>query len=480
MTAPATDTTTRDSWPRITFIGVLLAGATALTAYSTTQLQIFTHADAPALAWATGGAWVLVVVATVLLFRVHGRAAVVLVLIGSVAVGGAALSGPPNTSTDSARYAWDGIVQDAGISPYAHLPVADELASLRPSWLFPSPVADGTSCTGLRIKATTAVPSGMPLCTALNRPHVPTIYPPVAEAYFAAVRSVVPTTAQYWPMQVAGFLVSLATTVTLLVGMRRRGMNPRWAALWGWSPFVASEAVTNSHVDVLGAALILAATFAAAPAVGSRLARLPRIRPFFVGVLIGLAVAVKFIPAIAAPPLLRRTPIRILLAAVATFALVYVPYVMVTGWQVIGYLPGYLNEEGYDDGTRFALIGLIAHGAAATIIAGVLIVVIAAIIWWRTDPTRPWPTQVVLVGSVLLIVSPGYEWYALVLIPFIALSARWEWLAVPLALTVRTLFGPNVAPAAVGAAAIVVVAVTIVRRWHPLLRRLPLTIEETS
>src|SRR5688500_12715799 len=83
----------------------------------------------------TGALWLLFGVAVLALRRVPTRAAIVLVLVGSVAIGGAAMAGPPNTSTDSARYAWDGIVQSAGISPYDHAPADPALSDLRPEWL---------------------------------------------------------------------------------------------------------------------------------------------------------------------------------------------------------------------------------------------------------------------------------------------------------------------------------------------------------
>ena len=362
-----------------------------------------------------------------------------LVFAGSAALGLAAMAGSPNLSTDSARYSWDGIVQNEGASPYAHVPAADALAPYRQTWLFPEPVngANGAPvCDGTRINTTTTVPGGALLCTAINRPQVPTIYPPFAEGFFATVRSVVPPSAQYWPLQAAGLLLSLGTTTLLVVGMRRRGMDARWAAVWGWSPFVAAEAVTNSHVDALGTLLVVAATFVAVPVTRGPLTVG---RAILVGAGIGLAAATKFIPAIAGPPLARRRPLAIGFAAATTFAVTYVPYVAITGWSVLGYLPGYLNEEGYDSGSRFALLAPFLPGSAATIVALVLILATLAVAWWRTDPHEPWHAQAVSIGVVLLIASPAYPWYALVLIPFIALSRRWEWLVVPIALSVRPL-----------------------------------------
>jgi hypothetical protein len=384
-----------------------------------------------------------------------------LVVAGSVAVGLAALSGPPNLSTDSARYAWDGIVQDARVSPYAHVPTADALAPLRTDWLFPAPAGTDPSgaavCPGERIVPTTSVPSGQPLCTAINRPQVPTIYPPVAEAWFGLVRAPVPSSAAYWPMQVGGLAVSLAVTGGLLVALRRRGLGARWAAVWGWCPFVASEAVTNSHVDVLGAALVLAATLASTRPRGTR-------RALTTGALLGLAAATKLVPAIAGPPLLRRDGWRPAAVAAATFVLVYVPYVAGAGSGVLGFLPGYLDEEGYDSGNRFALLAFLP-GQVATVVAVGLVGALAVACWWRADPDAPWHAQVVLVGGTLLVVGPSNAWYALLLVPLVALSHRWEWLAVPAALAAGELY-PRMAVIrpATAVALVVVVAVSLVRR----------------
>ena len=50
-----------------------------------------------------------------------------------------------------------------------------------------------------------------------------------------------------------------------------------------------------------------------------------------------------------------------------------------------------------------------------------------------------------MVGLTLLIVSPNYPWYALMLLPFIVLSRRWEYVGVILALDFIYMV-PTVAP----------------------------------
>jgi hypothetical protein len=348
-------------------------------------------------------------------------------------------------------------VQNAGISPYAYTPANDRLDDLRPEWLFPSPVTDSAgepSCVGERLETVKKTESREIFCSTLNRTTVPTIYPPAAEIFFAGLRAITGPAPGFWVMQLAGLLLSLGTTVMLLFGMRRHGINPRWAALWAWCPLVATEAVTNSHVDILGVIFVVAAVFLASAG-----------RYWLGGIALGAAIATKLIPVLAAPAMLRGRGWKVIVASIATFALLYVPYVLATGIGVLGYLPGYLSEEGYEDGTRFALISLVAPGGAGIIVAGTLLVVVAVLVIVKTDPAHPWLGQLVMIGSALLIVSPRYPWYALLLLPFIALTGRWEWLAVPFALTIRLLIPDDlVTQLATGAAVLVVVGVTLWRR----------------
>jgi hypothetical protein len=443
---------------RTIVVSILLALSAALTAVLAVSYDLFRpQRDTVPLLVGTGLLWLLFAAAVLALRTVRGKAVVVLVLAGSVVIGGAAMAGPPNTSTDSARYAWDGIVQNEGISPYTFVPADGRLDDLRPEWLYPTPVAgdDGPVCEGERI-VTVKRDAQPPLCSALNRNAVPTIYPPAAEIYFAAVRAVVPVDAGYWPLQLTGLLLCVGVTGMLLVGLHRRGLDLRHAALWAWCPLVATEGVTNSHVDLLGAVFVLAAAFWVSSG-----------RHLRGGVLLGMAIGVKLIPAIAAPAMIKRQGWKVLTAAVVTFAVLYVPYVLTTGIGVLGYLPGYLSEEGYEDGSRFALVSLIAPGSSAIVVAALLLAGLAAFTVWKTDPDSPWLGQLVMIGGTLLVLSPRYPWYALLLLPFIALSGRWEWLAIPLALTARLLY-PSLSVTRVSLAiALVIIVVISVRRAGP-------------
>ena len=413
--------------------GILVAVLAVGTALSVTLLPFYDEkkGDVAPIVYVTAGLWVVFALAILALRAVPARAAVILIITGSIAISGAAMFGPPNTSTDSARYAWDGIVQNAGHSPYEYVPADPALEELRPEWLFPEPVrgADGElECVGSRILTSKEVGTGDILCTALNRAPVPTIYPPTSELVFAGVRALVSPDAEYWPMQALGALLSIAMSALLVRELRRREMDVRWAALWAWCPLVATEGVTNSHIDMVGAVLLVVATILVSQG-----------RRWRGGIALGAAIAAKLIPVIGAPALLRGQGWKVILGSIAAFAVLYVPYVIASGPGVLGYLPGYLSEEGYESGNRFVLFSWFADGLAGVIIVGLIVAATAALVWWKTDPTNPWLGQTIMIGVVLMAVTPRYPWYALLLVPMVAMSGRWEWLAVPLALTARLL-----------------------------------------
>jgi hypothetical protein len=109
---------------------------------------------------------------------------------------------------------------------------------------------------------------------------------------------------------------------------------------------------------------------------------------------------------------------------------VYLPHVLAVGTRVLGFLPGYLPEEGFDGRTRFPWFQVVLPGLWATA-AGVLSLALIAL-WTarRTDPARPWTAAMVLVGLAFAMAGISYPWYALLLIPLVALDGRGRWLAV--------------------------------------------------
>ncbi|MFF8828479.1 glycosyltransferase 87 family protein [Streptomyces sp. NPDC015131] len=401
-----------------------VATAILLTALAAALALTVRHggygADPAGLSWRYATCWALFGTAAWTLRGAPARHVTLLVLAGGVAVAAAGLVAAPRTSTDSFRYAWDGRVQAAGVSPYDHAPADPALAALRDDWLFPP----GADCG--RVPGVSPLPGGG--CTRINRPLVHTVYPPAGEAYFLLVHGLSPDGVRHKAFQAGGALLALATTLVLLRFARRRG-DPRHAAWWAWCPAVAVEAVNNAHADVLAVLLSVAALTLTARGRAAG------------GALLGLAIAAKLLPAVLLPGALSgvrraRDAAAVLLPAAAVLTVLYLPYVLLSDASVLGYLAGYAQEEGYQDaasGNRYALLRLILPDSWAlpAVLAGTAAAGLYAI--RRGDPERPWSGALLVTGAVFLLTTPGYSWYALLLVALVALDGRWEWLGVAVA-----------------------------------------------
>lgn len=350
-----------------------------------------------------------------------GRALLLAVLGGAVLIQGAGLAAEPSTSDDSYRYVWDGAVQLEGIDPYRYAPNAPELEYLRERnpHLFPP---DAASCSGNTWDSGTQ-------CTRLNRIKVRTIYPPVAEAAFTVMRAA-SLGGHGGQLAVQGFAFAGSLAIGALLLRRRPDMAP----LWAWSPIVAVEAVNNAHIDWLGVLCVV---------VG--LGALQRGRSRQAAVWLGLAIAVKLTPALLLPVFLRRRFGWVVGIAATVVALSYLPHVLAIGWDVIGYLPGYLNEEGYSSGGRFALLDLLLPQdwtkAAAAVVLGLAALWALWAVRRAADPVPPELAGTTLMGVAMLVTTPDYPWYMLMLLALLVLSGRPQWLPVVAAPVVLYLAG---------------------------------------
>jgi Glycosyltransferase family 87 len=364
-------------------------------------------------------AWMAFLTAAFLLRKVRVRTAVALILLGGIGIQIAAVSAPPAQSDDLYRYIWDGRVQAAGIDPYLYVPGAAQVAGLRDEFLWHPGADHCVSASELSKYPAEDLVTG---CTMINRPAVPTIYPPVAEAYFLAVHYEPAGDSSTTPIQATTALVAVLTTALLLFGLGRLGRDVRMAALWSWCPTVALEAGNSAHVDVVAVGLAAAALLVLATA-------RTRGRTVLGGVLMGLAIATKVTPVLTMPAVLRRRWISVVVSAGSAFLVVYIPHVLAAGSKVIGFLPGYLQQEGYENGSRFGIIGLVLTGKLALAMAVLILAAVAFAVVQFSDPDRPWQGALVMTAAALAVTTPRYQWYALLLVMLVALDGRPEWLA---------------------------------------------------
>jgi len=107
------------------------------------------------------------------------------------------------------------------------------------------------------------------------------------------------------------------------------------------------------------------------------------------GILLGLAIATKLTPVLAVPALLRRRWFTVAVAASGAFIAVYVPHVIRVGTKVVGFLPGYLQQENYTSGTRYGIIGLFIIGPLASVVAVLVLAAIALAVLVAILPNQP-------------------------------------------------------------------------------------------
>ena len=367
-------------------LAVLAAALTGLTAVG------------PVLHLAYGG-WVLLAVyaaggiGILLAWRIADDAdqpsAMLVILAGAVAMRLALLLVEPYLSTDIYRYIWDGRVQAAGINPYRYIPAAAELSHLRDAAIFP----------GIN-RADTAV----------------TIYPPVAQAIFLAItrfgESVV-------AMKLGLLAFDAATVAAVIALLRRLGRPATRVVAYAWHPLAIWEVAGSGHIDGAMCALLMA---------GLLLFLYGRTLP--AGVVVTLGALVKPTALLALPVLWRPWNWRLPLVVVLTVAVAYLPYLSV-GSGVLGYLWGYLDEEGFASGRGFNVLWLLERlagpmpGAVRVYlaIAALIMIGFAIAVAFRRD--RSAETSVLCLGwllaAFLILSSPHFPWYFVVLVPWLAL-----------------------------------------------------------
>ncbi len=296
----------------------------------------------------------------------------------------------PRLSTDIFRYIWDGRVQAAGINPYRYIPQAEELASLRDPAIFPN----------------------------INRAgYAVTIYPPAAQVFFFIItrfgESVV--------VMKAGMVCFEAVTIVSLMGILRiLGLPVASVVAYAWHPLPVWEIAGNGHVDSAMISFMMLGLW-----------MFLKHKPLEAGVLTTIGAIVKPTALLALPVIWRPWNWKLPLLVIATTILLYLPYHSV-GWGALGFLPDYAREEGIASGhgfwalTRLQMIfGEFSWMPKLYLSASFLLLGGMALrVGFRSD-RRPETAVAMLTWLVivfLVLLSPDYPWYFLVLVPFTVLT----------------------------------------------------------
>ncbi len=296
----------------------------------------------------------------------------------------------PSLSEDTARYRWQGMLQDAGGDPYLALPQDAEWAGLR----------DAT----------------WPRVAAKDKPSA---YGPVLEqvnlwAYRCIRIWEGEPWRQVWLFKLTFALAELGVGVALASLLAAAGRPPAWALIYLWSPLAVTEFWIEGHNDAVGVALVVAA-----------LALSLRHRSAGALVLLAIATLCKFWPAVLFPFLAvtkegARWQVHwrgLLLGGTAGLLLCLAYLRSIAG--VLGVLEGFATGWRNNDSLFAVLLWLSGGDMASAAWAGAWILLAAvAALRWRQD--APCSGELGAVTAVLLLSANCFPWYLSWMLPLLA------------------------------------------------------------
>lgn len=312
--------------------------------------------------------------------RLGQGTALVLVLAVAVVARLAWLPAAPTLSTDAYRYVWDARVARAGMDPYAYPATAPEVAHLRDTTIYPR----------------------------LNHATWRTLYPPGAQAFFRVVYAVAPDSVL--AIKIALGAVELLGLGLLLALLRALELPRHRVVVYAWNPLVLVEVWGSAHLD----ALVVTGVIGVALAVTMQWRAVA-------GVLLGLAALVKLYPVALLPLLVKVAGVRAAIVFAVVVLLGYVP-TLGSGLLALGSLPRYVDEEHFNPG----LVRSLVESPIVSLLA--MAAWISWVVWWRRPSTFVEGALPLTGGWVVL--SPNvFPWYALWVVPFLAVRPSPMWIA---------------------------------------------------
>ena len=337
----------------------------------------------------------------------------------------------PSLSDDIYRYVWDGHVQWSGVNPYRYAPEASQLTDLR-----------------------TELPE---IFVGINHRHIPTIYPPVSQLFFAAATGLSEGSNGVRAVKLGLLLCEVALAVALLGLLRQRGLDDRRIDLYAWNPLAVVEIAGSGHVDALALALLFGALYW----MGRRAWRSAALA-------LSAAFLAKLLPAVALPLLWRhcalaidgdsqgghgnRQPgaLRRLLSWPAVQPLLWFALGAAAGYglyasagtRLFAGLQTYALTWRFND-SAYTVVHLAVGALGAVVVEGDLpeghvlhlarwfcgaafLVAAAWIVVRRTDPVR---ATFALLALHLVLAPTLHPWYVLWVVPFLPLFPNPAWVS---------------------------------------------------
>lgn len=303
----------------------------------------------------------------------------------------------PTLSNDIYRYAWDGKIQAAGISPYEYIPNDPAL----------SPLRGNSEYAMLKDNIRAAA-----------------VYQPAAQLLFLSSAPFGDHAVQALKLILA--LLDIAAILILrklLLALRR---PPELVILYAWCPLTVFEIAGSGHVDGLIVFLLVAAVYLAVTE-----------KRFLAGLAIGAAASTKLYPLALLPAVMRdKWDWRTAGGAAVGMAALYAPY-MWLGGEIIPIVGGASGGPSFNPGLKSLLIlinGSQSPGVdnAYIIVAAVALTGLSIFVWTKRKDANGMVRACFLITAAIIVLLPyTVPWYLVMVLPFAAaeLSGAFIWLS---------------------------------------------------
>ena len=405
-------------------LAILLAGALFFASWITPQFSTSLPTEEhPVIAFCSalaiaGLAWCGMMSA----FRkniLSGRLCLAILLLLGLGLRLAFFNSTPVYENDYKRYLWDGAVVASGENPYRFSPTEVSEAGKVGAFSVPG-------LTRLALQSNHADR----IADEVNSPHLTTIYPPAAQAVFAAAYWIAPY--KTWGLKLVFLLLELAGLAALLAALHSRKSPLLWSAAYWLNPIIIFTTYNGIHMDVLLVPPLMAALLW----IGRH--------PLRAAVMLSVAAAIKIWPQLLAPVLFRgwrHRPvlyigIAALIGGLTLASLAPMLLSLNSDSGLAAYSANWTNSSFLFPGVREA-VGLISENPdriARYVIAVSLTVLSLWLGFTKAQHRNSIAVHLMVLSAAFVLLSPtGYPWYFIWFLMFLPFSIT-HWSARGLAL----------------------------------------------
>jgi len=320
----------------------------------------------------------------------------------------------PILEDDYYRYLWDGAVTANGINPYEYSP---------------EEVLGGT---GIPTELSELAEESGELIHGINHPEVRTIYPPIAQAFFALSYWLDSWSLISWKLILIVFDLATLSLIFNALGILK--LPSSYLIIYWWNPLLLKEIFNSAHLDVLVFPFVLSAIIMASQ---NRYIRST------VTLIIGMGI--KLWPVFLLPILLRpiiskpKELLSALVVAVISIGVLFLPI----------YLSGLDNSSGFiaygqswqNNDSAFRILIYISelsldllhyetfhkYTVARFLVIALIAIWIAYITLGKTFKNEDLFKKSLLIIAFVFLISPTqFPWYYTWLIPFLAIKPRFS------------------------------------------------------